>query len=103
MTLRNGFTHDGPGVARKINILIVVELPRREDGRDAHDGCAGTSLTKRGQQAGVRFGRRTAPENVKTYAPAFDVTPAELIAGIITDRGIISPVTADNVAAMIGQ
>ena len=49
------------------------------------------------------FGRRTAPENVKTYAPAFDVTPAELIAGIITDRGIISPVTADNVAAMIGQ
>jgi methylthioribose-1-phosphate isomerase len=38
------------------------------------------------------FGKRTAPEGVKVYNPAFDVTPAELITGIITERGIISPV-----------
>jgi methylthioribose-1-phosphate isomerase len=49
------------------------------------------------------FGRQTAPTDAKTYSPAFDVTPADLIAGIITDRGIISPVTAENVAAMISQ
>jgi methylthioribose-1-phosphate isomerase len=49
------------------------------------------------------FGRRTAPAEMATYAPAFDVTPAELIAGIVTDRGIISPVTAENVKAMIGE
>ncbi|MHC4561305.1 MAG: S-methyl-5-thioribose-1-phosphate isomerase [Planctomycetota bacterium] len=48
------------------------------------------------------FGRQTAPDDVKTYAPAFDVTPADLIAGIITDRGIIEPVTAENVRAVIG-
>lgn len=48
------------------------------------------------------FGRRTAPVGVKTYSPAFDVTPAELIRGIITDRGIISPVTTENVAAVLG-
>ena len=48
------------------------------------------------------FGRRTAPEGVKTYSPAFDVTPAELIAGIITDRGIITPVNTQTVHAMLG-
>ncbi len=33
-------------------------------------------------------GRRVAPEGVAVYNPAFDVTPAELITAIITDRGI---------------
>lgn len=34
------------------------------------------------------FGRQTAPDGVKVYNPAFDVTPFELITGYITDRGI---------------
>lgn len=33
-------------------------------------------------------GLETAPAGVAVYNPAFDVTPAELITGIITDRGI---------------
>lgn len=37
------------------------------------------------------FGTRTAPKGVKTYSPAFDATPAKLIAGIITERGILQP------------
>ncbi|MFN8706182.1 MAG: S-methyl-5-thioribose-1-phosphate isomerase [Planctomyces sp.] len=36
------------------------------------------------------FGRRTVPSGVGVYNPAFDVTPHELIAGIITERGIIN-------------
>src|SRR5947209_17852147 len=31
------------------------------------------------------FGRQTAPEGICVYNPAFDVTPARLIAGIITE------------------
>jgi methylthioribose-1-phosphate isomerase len=34
-------------------------------------------------------GGRLAPEGVDVFNPAFDVTPAELISGIITDRGIV--------------
>jgi methylthioribose-1-phosphate isomerase len=34
---------------------------------------------------------RLAPEGAKARNPAFDVTPAELIAGLITERGIIKP------------
>ena len=47
------------------------------------------------------FGRATAPEGIDAYNPAFDVTPAELITAIITERGVIQPVTADNIDAML--
>ncbi len=36
-------------------------------------------------------GVRTAPEGVKVYNPAFDVTPAELISAIVTEKGIVRP------------
>jgi len=32
-----------------------------------------------------------APAGVAVYNPAFDVTPAELITGIITERGVFKP------------
>ena len=32
-----------------------------------------------------------APEEVKTYNPAFDVTDASLISGIITEYGVLRP------------
>lgn len=49
------------------------------------------------------FGKQTAPDAVKVYNPAFDVTPNHLITGIITEKGLIQPVNADNVWAMVGQ
>jgi methylthioribose-1-phosphate isomerase len=36
-------------------------------------------------------GRRTAPARVAAWNPAFDVTPHELIAGFVTDRGLLRP------------
>jgi methylthioribose-1-phosphate isomerase len=36
-------------------------------------------------------GTRTAPAGVKVWNPAFDVTPAELITAIVTDKGIFPP------------
>ncbi len=36
-------------------------------------------------------GKRIAPEGVKTRHPAFDVTPHELVSGIITPEGVIHP------------
>jgi methylthioribose-1-phosphate isomerase len=44
------------------------------------------------------FGRQTAPEGVKVYNPAFDVTPARLIKAIICERGVIEPVTAEEIS-----
>ena len=36
-------------------------------------------------------GVKTAPDAIKVYNPAFDVTPNELIAGIITEKGVVRP------------
>lgn len=49
------------------------------------------------------FGRQTAPEGVAVYNPAFDVTPARLIRGIICERGVIEPVTTASIARMLSS
>jgi len=49
------------------------------------------------------FGRRTAPVNIRTYNPAFDVTPAGLITALITDRGVIEPVNEVNVRNVVAR
>ncbi|MBO2942447.1 S-methyl-5-thioribose-1-phosphate isomerase [Paenibacillus sp. F411] len=35
------------------------------------------------------FGKRTAPQGVKVFNPAFDVTPNEYVTAIITEKGIV--------------
>ena len=47
------------------------------------------------------FGRQTAPDGIDVYNPAFDVTPAELITAIITERGVIRSVTEVAIRKMI--
>ena len=47
------------------------------------------------------LGVPAAPEHARAYNPAFDVTPARLITGIITEHGVIQPVTRDNVLKMV--
>jgi methylthioribose-1-phosphate isomerase len=49
------------------------------------------------------FGRQTAPSEIEAYNPAFDVTPAGLIAGIITEKGIISPPKVETIRAVLGR
>jgi methylthioribose-1-phosphate isomerase len=44
-----------------------------------------------GEELQRGFHSPVSPGEAKTYNPAFDVTPAELVTGIITDRGLISP------------
>lgn len=48
-------------------------------------------------------GVQLAPLGIDVYNPAFDVTPARLIRAIITERGVISPVTPDTVATYGGS
>lgn len=49
------------------------------------------------------FGKQTAPEGVDVYNPAFDVTPAKFIRGIITERGLIQPVTTEQVLRVLNS
>jgi methylthioribose-1-phosphate isomerase len=46
------------------------------------------------------FGRATAPDGIQVYNPAFDVTPADFIHTLITERGLVSPVNQEQLAAL---
>lgn len=41
------------------------------------------------------MGVKTAADGVKGYYPAFDITPPELVSGVVTDRGIYVPYDLD--------
>lgn len=45
------------------------------------------------------FGKMTAPEGVKVYSPAFDVTPAALVTAIITEKGVARPPYTESLGA----
>ena len=46
---------------------------------------------RRASEVTQGFGRPTAPEGVKVFNPAFDVTPNDLITAIISEKGIARP------------
>jgi len=51
----------------------------------------------------VKVGKkRVAPKGVRVFNPAFDMTPPELITGIVTERGVLKPPFEKNLKAMLG-
>lgn len=71
----------------KIPFYIVAPLSTFD--RKTRTG-KGIPIEERRPEEVTRFaGVPTAPKNVKVYNPAFDVTPNELIAGIVTEKGVL--------------
>jgi methylthioribose-1-phosphate isomerase len=56
---------------------------------------------RRADEITYGFGKQTAPEGVTVYNPAFDVTPAQFISAIVTERGMIRPVSADKIREVL--
>uniref|UniRef100_UPI0015EF5852 S-methyl-5-thioribose-1-phosphate isomerase n=1 Tax=Streptomyces albidus (ex Kaewkla and Franco 2022) TaxID=722709 RepID=UPI0015EF5852 len=53
-----------------------------------------------GTSTGTKGRLQVAPTGAEAYNPAFDVTPPELVTAIVTERGVISPVTSETVAGL---
>jgi len=86
-------------LAKEHNIPFYVAAPSSTFDLALPDG-SGIPIEHRDPlEVAEGFGRRIAPEGVKVYNPAFDVTPAQYIAAIITEQGIISPVDAQAIAS----
>jgi methylthioribose-1-phosphate isomerase len=47
------------------------------------------------------FGKLTAPADAPVWSPAFDVTPNDLVAGIVTEQGIHRPPYVDSLAEAV--
>jgi methylthioribose-1-phosphate isomerase len=55
------------------------------------------------EEVTVIGGRRMVPEGVPVANPSFDVTPARLIAALVTEKGVIRPPYPDGIAGLIGR
>ncbi|HNM47053.1 MAG TPA: S-methyl-5-thioribose-1-phosphate isomerase [Candidatus Sumerlaeota bacterium] len=57
-------------------------------------------IEERAAEEITSFGKRSvAPRGTKVFSPAFDVTPAKLIAGIVTEVGVLRPPYKRSIAA----
>ena len=84
-------------LARHHGIPFCIAAPSSTFDLEIADGSQIPIELRKPEEITEGFGRRTVPAGVAVYNPAFDVTPAELITSIITERGIIHSPTADTV------
>ncbi len=89
-------------LARAHGIPFYVAAPSSTFDFSIPDGSAIPIEQRDPREVTHGLGRQTAPEGVTVYNPAFDVTPAALIAGIITERGVIQPVNAQTIRKTLG-
>ncbi|MEH7072675.1 S-methyl-5-thioribose-1-phosphate isomerase [Neobacillus drentensis] len=76
-------------LAKAHNIPFYVAAPISTIDLDTITGTDIPIEEREASEITEGFGRRTAPEDVKVFNPAFDVTPNNLITAIITEKGII--------------
>ncbi|WP_314175649.1 S-methyl-5-thioribose-1-phosphate isomerase [Streptomyces winkii] len=76
---------------------IVVEQRPAEEVTHVSSPYAPYHPDSWGERGG---GIPVAPMGADAYNPAFDVTPPELVTAIVTERGVISPVTSETVAGL---
>ena len=78
-------------LAKAHNIPFYIAAPSSTIDMDTPDGSQIVIEERSEDEVSCGFGIRTAPEGVKVYNPAFDVTPNSLITAIVTEKGILRP------------
>lgn len=87
--------------ARAHGVRFMVAAPCSTIDPDTLDG-AGIPIEQRAADELLGFrGERTAPPGVAAYNPVFDVTPAELIDVLVTEKGAIERPGRDTIAALL--
>jgi methylthioribose-1-phosphate isomerase len=56
-----------------------------------------------GEEVRAFAGCRASPKGVPVFNPAFDVTPARLITGFITDRGVLNPPYRKSIRSLLNR
>jgi methylthioribose-1-phosphate isomerase len=88
-------------LAKAHGIPFYVAAPSSTFDLSLPDGASIPIEQRNPREVTHGFGRQTAPEGVAVYNPAFDVTPADRIAGIVTEKGVIRPVTEQGIWVML--
>ncbi len=87
-------------MARRHGVPFYVAAPLSSIDLNCRSG-ADIPIEERAQSEITEFaGKRVAPSGVGAFNPAFDVTPAELVTAIITERGIARAPYRKSLAAL---
>jgi methylthioribose-1-phosphate isomerase len=78
-------------LARHFGIPFLVAAPTSSIDLSLATGDQIPIEQRDGREISEGLGRRITPDDVELYNPAFDVTPAELVTAIITEKGVVRP------------
>lgn len=99
-------------LARYHHVPFIVVAPVTTVDLDTPDGASieveqrpGFEVTELSapQVTGSGGGVPVAPLGTQAYNPAFDVTPPELVTAIVTEEGVVSPVTAEGLEELCAR
>jgi methylthioribose-1-phosphate isomerase len=87
-------------LARHHGVPFVVVAPVSTVDFGTPDGGAITVEHRSAEEVTGHAGRPVAPAGTPAYNPAFDITPPDLVTALVTEQGVIQPVTAGNLRVL---
>lgn len=79
------------------NIPFYIAAPSSTFDLSIKDGSGIPIEERDADEVRTALGHPIAPADMPVFSPAFDVTPARLITGIVTEKGLICPITRDKI------
>ena len=89
--------------ARHHGIGFMVVAPTSTIDPDTPSGEDIIIEERHGDELASLADRRIAPENITAYNPVFDVTPAQLVDVLVTEKGAIEHPDRDKIAALLAR
>jgi methylthioribose-1-phosphate isomerase len=90
-------------LAKEFGVPFYVSAPISSIDMTLKDGSQIPIEERGADEVSAGFGKRTAPEGVSVYNPAFDVTPQRYLTAIITERGIVHPPFEAGLRTLLSQ
>ncbi|MGO8960837.1 MAG: S-methyl-5-thioribose-1-phosphate isomerase [Streptosporangiaceae bacterium] len=87
-------------LARQHDVPFIVVAPVSTVDVETPDGASIAVEFRAAAEVTDLAGQPVAPAGTQAYNPAFDITPPALISAIVTEQGVIQPVTAGNLRVL---
>lgn len=94
-------THQLAIVAKALGVKVMVAAPSTSIDLSLATGAEIEIEQRAADEIRTLQGNAIAPEGCPVFNPAFDVTPASLIDAIVTEKGVISPVSSKTLAQQL--
>jgi methylthioribose-1-phosphate isomerase len=90
-------------LARHHQLPFVVVAPTSTIDFGTADGSGIVVEQRPAEEVTHLAGQAITPSGCGAFNPAFDVTPPELVTAIVTERGVVQPVTAGNLRVLYAE